>query len=237
MKRIYLTTIVLGAIAFASCKKEVGTGVLVTEEIYVTEDFTAIENRIAADVLLTQGLNRTVILEGHQNILDEIDVEFDDDEITIKPRRFNSNVDWSHVKVHITLPELMKLDLKGSGRFVANYPFTLDKLEIEQAGNGQVIFNKLNVDRLESEILGNGDLEIGSGSCRRLILEMKGNGDFEGRDFVSTQADIHISGSGSAVVNVTEYMKAKITGSGDILYYGNPRIDSEITGSGTLRSR
>ena len=48
-------------------------------------------------------------------------------------------------------------------------------------------------------------------------------------------ADITISGSGSAEVNVSEQLDIKISGSGDVYYRGNPSINIDISGSGDVK--
>ena len=47
-------------------------------------------------------------------------------------------------------------------------------------------------------------------------------------------AEINITGSGSAFVNVSETLMATITGSGSIRYLGAPVIETSILGEGSV---
>ena len=46
-----------------------------------------------------------------------------------------------------------------------------------------------------------------------------------------------VKGSGNCRLRVADTLRAKITGSGDVLYKGYPEIDQTITGSGSVKDR
>jgi len=48
-------------------------------------------------------------------------------------------------------------------------------------------------------------------------------------------ADIKISGSGNCTIKALETLKARVAGSGDVRYSGDPRVDTSISGSGTVK--
>jgi hypothetical protein len=47
-------------------------------------------------------------------------------------------------------------------------------------------------------------------------------------------AVVSVYGPGSATVRVSERLTATIAGSGSIHYYGNPTVESNVTGSGKV---
>ncbi|MBP6585664.1 MAG: DUF2807 domain-containing protein, partial [Flavobacterium sp.] len=49
-------------------------------------------------------------------------------------------------------------------------------------------------------------------------------------------AKVNVSGSGDIKVNCTEFIEARVAGSGDIEYKGNPKkVDTKVAGSGTIK--
>ena len=65
---------------------------------------------------------------------------------------------------------------------------------------------------------------------------MAGSGDIKAIELVSENAKVNVSGSGDIKVNCTEFIEARVAGSGDIEYKGNPKkVDTKVAGSGTIK--
>ena len=74
------------------------------------------------------------------------------------------------------------------------------------------------------------------GICDEFDYTISGSGDINSFDLISDRGFVEINGSGDTEVFVNEFLSVKITGSGDVLFKGNPdEIISDITGSGDLR--
>jgi len=43
-----------------------------------------------------------------------------------------------------------------------------------------------------------------------------------------------VSGSGTARVDVAQKLKARVSGSGDVYYEGDPVVDGDVSGSGKI---
>ena len=64
---------------------------------------------------------------------------------------------------------------------------------------------------------------------------MAGSGDIEAYDLKAETAELKISGSGTIRASVEKELVARISGSGNIKYKGNPRIeDIKVSGSGNV---
>ena len=208
-----------------------GRGEIVNETISLA-DFDGFVSTISADIYLTQGDKQEVVIEAQQNIIDEIDLDRVDGGVwTI---HYRHHVGFAKpVKIYITIPTLTKAGISGSGEVTGTTPFTgLDQLKLFISGSGSMDLETESVE-MDASITGSGDLKLG-GKTGVLKLVVTGSGSFQGRDLVTTKADMTVSGSGSARLTVEEHLKVTVTGSGNVYYSGNPEVDLHITGSGSV---
>jgi hypothetical protein len=74
-----------------------------------------------------------------------------------------------------------------------------------------------------------------SGSTSNLAVELSGSGDFRGFDIESQSSNVSVSGSGDVKVVAKKNLVARVSGSGDIVYKGNPeKKDVKVLGSGNI---
>ena len=85
-------------------------------------------------------------------------------------------------------------------------------------------------------IAGSGNVEVKDGSANSEEINMVGSGDFNGKDFQVEDASSIIAGSGNIDVRASDKLTAKILGSGNIRYYGDPEtIEVDTAGSGNIQ--
>jgi hypothetical protein len=73
------------------------------------------------------------------------------------------------------------------------------------------------------------------GTANELELRITGFGSFYGDELSTLEADVRISGAGSATLRVEEQLTAEISGAGSVGYYGSPEVDQHINGAGSVR--
>ena len=134
-----------------------------------------------------------------------------------------------------------KLELGSSGSFATTrgitYKITARELAgVTLSGSGDIEVSGIDTDSFEATVEGSGNIDP-SGSSTNLKVAISGSGNFSGNDLESVNGEITVSGSGEAVVNVTDDLMVRIDGSGDVRYLGNPTIDQQISGSGSVSQR
>jgi hypothetical protein len=132
----------------------------------------------------------------------------------------------------ITVASLDTLTIDGSGSM------TLPELSAGSFGtringSGSMDLTGLAVGELTVEISGSGEVTV-AGSADSLEVSIPGSGAFSGDDLTAVSGLVEISGSGSAVVDVTDSLEANVSGSGSIRYLGNPTVETDISGSGSV---
>ncbi len=212
---------------FLSCVN--GSGPIVTETFNLPV-FDAIKLNMAAEVFITQGSQQEVTIEAQRNIIDRIRLTVRDRVWDIEPDRCLR--DFSDVRIFITMPDIRKLELNGSGRIFGENTFTVNDIELRLPGSGAIDL-ALNCDDIDATLSGSGTIAL-EGNGDELDFVLSGSGKLKAFGMTLREADILISGSGNAEVRVTNQLSARITGSGDVLYRGNPTLNVNITGSGRV---
>jgi len=149
---------------------------------------------------------------------------------------YKSNYSFSntHVKIIINTPFLDRLIVSGSGSI--NSSDTINnphEINIKVSGSGD-IKAFVNAPSVAAEIGGSGTIIL-QGKTRDFKCNINGSGDIKCNKLLSENTEANITGSGTAHVFASVHLVAKIIGSGDIYYSGNPSSpDIHKTGSGTV---
>jgi len=210
----------------------VGEGEVVQATLDVDE-FDGFVSTIDADVYVSQGEDFEVVMEAQENIIDNMDLSW--------VRNGTWTIKYYHwvkhsrpVKIFITVPELYKVSLSGSGEILGETPIVTDgKLTLRISGSGRIDL-EAEADEMDVSISGSGDIYL-AGYTDYLDCSISGSGGIFAYEMLAKSADVHISGSGDTRVSVEEYLEASISGSGSVFYKGSPSVDSHISGSGTIK--
>jgi hypothetical protein len=117
------------------------------------------------------------------------------------------------------------------------YTITVVSLEaVTVSGSGSVTATNIDADAFNVHISGSGTV-IPEGVSESLDLSISGSGVFEGEALLSATGTVSVSGSGDAVVYVTDDLDVKVSGSGNVEYFGDPGVSVSISGSGNVSKR
>ena len=232
-----LIVALLATVSFVGCIDDdgsfgctAGSGSIV-EETFQFSEFKGLRLKCSADIFITQGEEFSVVAESQANILDNLDLQLDGDVLEIDLDGCNRDFQLS---LFITMPELTFLKISGSGNITGENLFTSENLTLRISGSGNMDLD-LDYQTVNTKITGSGNMDL-RGLCDEFDYTISGSGDINSFGLISDDGFIDITGSGDTEVFVNEFLSVKITGSGDVLFKGNPaEITSNITGSGDLR--
>ncbi|RZM19706.1 MAG: DUF2807 domain-containing protein, partial [Pedobacter sp.] len=180
------------------------------------DGFHSIQSSGATPVYISYGPQFKVEVKGSSNLLPGYKTEVTGNVLYAGFK--NASIKNNDIKLYVTLPSLKGIEILGSGdtRISGNFPSEED-LSIRISGSA-----KVNVDDaftrkdVRVAILGSGNADLSKVNCQN--------------------ADVKISGSGDIRLEVSNLLKARITGTGNVYVKGSPKTDTEISGPGKIIS-
>jgi hypothetical protein len=207
----------------------------VVEESRDVGSFDEIQLSGIGNLYIEYGDEESLLIEAEDNLMRYIETDIIGRKLVIGFEENRSIQPTEDIDFYLTVVDLDGIAISGLGSI--NLPeVETDRFEIDISGAGDVSIDALYVERLEVELSGLGDVDIDGGEVDFQDVRISGSGSYSARRLESSEADVHVSGLGSATVTVEDYLDARISGAGDINYYGSPEIDVDISGLGSLHS-
>jgi hypothetical protein len=190
-----------------------GSGDMVTKELDLPE-FHEIDVGGCFDVHVSFGRKQKVELTADDNLFDHFDIEVHGGTLDLD---FDRDLDPSeNPRLDIVVQRLESVSVHGAG-----------SLEVEDFAG----------ERFAFDLSGAGSLAI-DGAVDELDVDLSGAGSVDARDLKARRADVQLSGAGNATVTVTDRLRARISGVGNLTYYGDPEDrDVHVSGLGSVRRR
>jgi Putative auto-transporter adhesin, head GIN domain len=190
-----------------------GSGNVISKERDVA-DFHSIEMSGSLDVVITRGDTCKCVVKADDNIVPLIRTEVKNDQLQMNIKKSCST--QKTMTASLEMPYLESAVLSGSG-----------DLQIREVLG----------DSVSLAINGSGDVTA-TGEVRHLAAQINGSGDLDLGKLQAVSAEISINGSGDADVWVLESLAAKVNGSGNITYSGNPpEVEKTVRGSGDIEPK
>ena len=97
------------------------------------------------------------------------------------------------------------------------------------------MIDNLKAERVKVAVSGSGSIKLaGTEKAEDLDVFISGSGNYTGINFEAEDAHVKLSGSGSANVFVHNSLTVRSSGSGDVIYRGNPAVHHSAIGSGQV---
>ena len=231
MKKLMLCAMAAGLMMLTSCVnfdfgRKIKPSDVIIEKEYPMEAFTAMDVDVVANVEYVQSEqgDYRVKLKAPDNYIDLFSFEVEDGELEIDFTRHNVNIVSDNVKITVYAPMINKLENSG----VAG--ITIDgmkgpMLKIDNSGVGTLKLKDLSIDRLSAECSGVGSIKM-SGVADKVILRCTGVGSIEAKHLKARCLKGEVTGVGGIECNVTDSLKAAVSGVGALKYTGNPKSTS-----------
>jgi len=188
------------------------------------------------DVDLVDGKEGQLTLEGEENLLEYLVTEVKNGKLIIrtengvnlKPSSYDDGI-----RITVPVEDIDAVSLSGSGDIVGRTTLKASDFKTAMSGSGDITLD-LDTDSMTAAMSGSGDMNL-SGSTRDFDATISGSGDIKAYDLDADNVEATISGSADIKVTANKMLKARVSGSGDISYRGNPeKVDTKTSGSGDI---
>lgn len=187
-----------------------GSGNVVTESREVSP-FSALDLKGSMDVEVTRGDAFKCTLRGDDNILPLITTEISGQRLCVSAKQNYST--RQRLVVLLEAPELTDVLLSGSGN-ISLADVTRDTFALKISGSGNV---------------------VGKGTTKQMTVEVNGSGNLKLGELAADRVEVTLNGSGNAEISAKLSLTAKVNGSGNITYSGNPeKVQTDVSGSGHI---
>ncbi|AYN67147.1 DUF2807 domain-containing protein [Euzebyella marina] len=208
----------------------------VTTENRNLQDYDALSVSGWFDIDLVNGKEGELTIKGDQNLLKHIITEVNNGKLAIRAEKgMNLKPSKNSNGIRITVPveSIDAVSLSGSGDIVGKKTIKTNNFKTAMSGSGDITLD-LEANSITAAMSGSGDITL-SGSTSSFEATISGSGDIKAYDLEAEHVEATISGSADIKITAKESLKARVSGSGDISYRGNPKkVDTKTSGSGDI---
>jgi len=214
------------------CVIERGDGHLESEERDI-DGFDRVANSTMVDVTVVVGPDFRVEVSCDSNLLDHVEtvernhalVIETPPNVVIRPR--------TDCTVEIEMPALDEVSGSGSGN-VEVFGVVEGLGSIRDSGSGDLYVSDIDTTDIDIHCSGSGRIHA-RGIADFASLNSSGSGGIDAEDLVAADAEITCSGSGDIHANVEGHVDVHVSGSGDVVIWGEPEdVSQQATGSGNV---
>lgn len=200
-------------------------------------NFHSIKIQGKFNVIITQADSESVRLGGPDSLLGHIETLVQFGVLKVRYQRKDwfdrhNNQNKPRVFVYITTKQFRSLTSSGSTEIHFNEGLKGSNVYLTVRGSGH-IEGRIKAKTIENHISGAGQIQL-DGGADYTVVHISGSGQFAGRELMTAEAKVHISGSGHAVVNASDEVGATLHGSGSLGYTGTSNIHASRTGSASI---
>jgi Putative auto-transporter adhesin, head GIN domain len=202
-----------GGFSFGSSSGPAGIGSgAAAEQVRSLPPFTGVVLAGDNNVVVRVGARQSVVVHADRNLLDRVTTRVRSDKLVIGTTPGN-------------------LSAKSPMFVVVSTP-SLDGLELP--GYGSITVTGIDTRSLTVKLPGSGNIDA-SGTAANLDVTVSGAGNALLRGLIARDATADLSGSGTIMLTATHRFTARLSGTGTVLYGGDPpHVAQRVTGSGTI---
>lgn len=136
------------------------------------------------------------------------------------PRSSNFIADIFEITVYANINEI---EVSGGITIEMDAKESKGEIDIDIEGAASAYIYNISVREMNIDVAGAASITL-SGNAERVETELNGAGTIDAKSLVCKNAEIGISGAGTAEVSVTDVLMADLDGVGTLKYYGDPAV-------------
>jgi ribosome-associated translation inhibitor RaiA len=230
VRSFFLLTLLM--IAFTACEKFDLGPYQSGSQSYNHTGFDQLEVGDAFEFHVLQGSNFSILAQGDQRNLDDLDVYVSNG--TLHARYHHNRSRHYKTKFDITMPSLHRVDFSGaSSSTIDGFNNQDTDIEINLSGASECEAS-LQARKVSTDISGASDLVL-NGLAKEINAEVSGASKLRAFNLPTQEANIKASGASSIQVKVSDLLKVNASGASKVRYVGSPQLDVDISGASQVQ--
>lgn len=219
-----ITILFIGLISFSAMAQK--------EIVVELEKFTEIKAFDRIQVSLIKSDANKVVITGEDR--DDVEVVNKDGLLKIRMEAEN-HMDGRDIDAKVYYTETLSLlDSNEGARITSEGTFTADAAKIAVQEGGKIEL-KINIDELDVKSTSGGEITL-TGSAKTQEVVANAGGQVYNEELKTEQTNVTVNAGGSANVNASDKVKAKVRAGGTINIYGNPKeVDKNKVFGGKIK--
>jgi len=173
--------------------------------------FTAVELAGSSNVTVQVGAPQSVVVHADDNLIGRVSTTVRSGALVIETTGSFST--RTPMRVSVVVPEVQSVRLSGSGNLIVDGVVT-SSFTASLPGSGMMLV---------------------AGRTEHLEASLQGSGQMNLHGLIAREVEVQLPGSGEIQVFATDSLHADVSGSGSVMYGGNPsRVTHAVTGSGAV---
>lgn len=213
-----LLAVLIPTLAFAQKSKPLRGSGRIVEKTYAFRSFDKIQVKdLVGKVEVQVGKDFSVALKADDNLVDMILITEENGQLWVQIRDNDRNrkyIEDTHILVKITLPEISVLQYKGNSNIeLKGLTGRYFRLETEGNGDCEIVGS---IDQLDIEKTGNGDVKAEQVKAKKVKIETYGNGNTQ--VYATETVSVKGSGNGDVIISGPATLEpgSALKGNGDI---------------------
>ena len=242
MKKLFWFLLIVFVVVFSS-RLYAFYGSDRVEENRPLKDFERIRLQGSPDIKYTQGKTWSVRVKAPKNVIKNVQTRVEGNCLVVSVKSGKifsfSSLKNDDVTVYVTSPDLIGVEVQGSGDFESKSHVDTDNLDISLKGSGDINFYDIICDRLKVSLVGSGDVDVKNVTTQYSSVELVGSGDVKISQCNAKDTKLELKGSGDIQLASQNggTVNCRLVGSGDITLTGTVRrLDQTTRGSGDIHT-
>ncbi len=197
--------------------QEKGSGPVSKQERSV-ENFKAIKIGGAAEIILMQGKEQSVVVETNANIQDRVEVNVSNNTLAVK---LNNIKKYDVLKLYVTAVKIERIQLSGAAELRAADTISGGNLQLVASGASDIEM-LVDYNNIVTKASGASVVRLDGKSASHTI-EVSGASEVKAKSLLTTTTIVKASGASSCFVNAKTNLTYQVSGASDVSYVGKPQ--------------
>ncbi len=193
-------------------------------QIRDVRDFNGIYLADIGETQIIRGNREGIVIQARKNLFPKIKTNIKYGILTVKTTGFFPA--GSNIKFTIYIKQLKFIRIAATQSAFSSSIDT-GSLYIELDADGKLQIESLNAKKIDVKISGMGECIL-KGKVDEQNIYLSGSGSYDGKNLVSENAIVRMTGSGKVTVNVIDTLSSSISGNGILNHIGNPKIENTL---------